>query len=652
MVAEKKKSAGATRGGIAKRRSAARTDKDGDLVMDSSSRGGRGGISKARGTSHAGRGKTSKPARAAVNSDAFQRQVLRHVASGEASTRSSKTNSHRPLEELRITGWTSSKAASNSDGGLSSLITWLEKKATLKSPSKKPVKIKKSRVEGDDLLLSVHGEDVAPIIRVNGFVFAGANIKIERASAQDLTAPAPGSDKESTVAMLKGVLERRYNPEMKLLDLSALGQDADLKASQIFDSRSTTSKFFPALMKVLEQQFKSNKEKDDAILSVTLANNELPNISAVTTLSQTLSQLKNLDLSNNAFADLTAIEAWRRRFSKLDHLVITGNPLEQAEPDYASKLLAWYPRLRILNGQQVRSDVDADKGFMATDLPFPIKPASFQDEGQIAENFLRTFFAGFDSDRAALAQHYYDDNSDFSLSVNTQAPRDPSSAAKTEPQEWDLYIKRSRNLKKIQQLPARQSRHFRGPKAIHDCWSTLPTTRHPDLATEASKWLIECQSQPGVPDPTGASQVGVDGFLITIHGQYDEMDVSTGQVKKVRSFDRSFILGPGGPTGVRVVNDMLTVRAYGGSQAFEPEEVHQQQQQQPESSAPGLPPAGLTPEVAEQMVLELQKQTGMTVAYAKDCLDQVAWEFERALQAFAAVRAALPPEAFTQPQQP
>lgn len=499
------------------------------------------------------------------------------------------------------------------------------------------------------MLLTVNAEDVPPITRMNGFVFAGAKITIEMASAQDLTAPAEGSDKQSTVAMLKGVLERRYNPEMKLLDLSALGQDADLKASQIFDSRSTTSKFFPALMKVLEQQFKSNKEKDEAILSVTLANNDLPNIAAVTTLSQTLPRLKNLDLSNNAFADMTALESWRRRFSKLDHIVVTGNPLEQAEPDYATKLLAWYPRLRILNGTQVRSDIDADKGFMATDLPFPVRSPNFQDEGQIAENFLRTFFAGFDSDRAALAQHYYDDQSDFSLAVNTQAPRDPSSAGKTEPQEWDLYIKRSRNLKKIQQLPARQARHFRGPQAIHECWSTLPTTHHPDLATEARKWLIECQSQPGVPDPTGASLVGVDGFLITIHGQFDEIDVSTGQVKKTRSFDRSFTLGPGGPSGVRVVNDMLTVRAYGGSQAFEPEDVPQQPAAQPEATVPGIP-VGLSPDVAEQMVLELQKQTGMTIPYAKDCLDQVSWVFDMALQAFTAVKANLPPEAFVQPQ--
>ena len=454
------------------------------------------------------------------------------------------------------------------------------------------------------------------------------------------------------MAMLTAVLARRYSSDNKLLDLSALGQDPDLKASAIFDNRSTTSKFFPALMKVLDSQFQTAAAKHDAILSVSLANNDLINIAPVTTLAQTLPELKNLDMSNNAFKDLAAIEQWRRKFSKLDHLVIAPNPLVDNEPDYVSTLLRWYPKLRLLNNIQVRTDDEAMKGFQVTDLPFPIRTPAFQDDGQIAETFLRNFYAAFDGDRAALAHHYYDAQSDFSLAVNTQAPRDPNAANAPQPQEWDLYIKRSRNLKKIQQAPARQARNFRGPTAIADVWATLPNTRHPDLATDAKKWCIECHVQSGVPDPTGTSPGGVDGFIVIVHGQYDEIDVSTNLVHKTRSFDRVFTLGPGGPSGVRVVNDMLTVRAYGGVQAFEAEDMAAQ----PIPAAveavvvPGLP-AGLTPELAEQMLLELQKQTGMVVGFAKDCLDQVQWDFDRALQTFNAVRANLGPEAFAVPPQ-
>jgi nuclear RNA export factor len=54
----------------------------------------------------------------------------------------------------------------------------------------------------------------------------------------------------------------------------------------------------------------------------------------------------------------------------------------------------------------------------------------------------------------------------------------------------------------------------------------------------------------------------------------------------------------------------------------------------------------MTVELAEQMVLELQKQTRMTLQYAKDCLEQVNWDFNKALEVFGNVRASLPAEAF------
>ncbi len=56
------------------------------------------------------------------------------------------------LREIRITGWTDSKAAANDDGGLSALLSFLERRATLSAEkialsrgqtARPPVKIKK-----------------------------------------------------------------------------------------------------------------------------------------------------------------------------------------------------------------------------------------------------------------------------------------------------------------------------------------------------------------------------------------------------------------------------------------------------------------------------------------------------------------------------
>ena len=48
------------------------------------------------------------------------------------------------------------------------------------------------------------------------------------------------------------------------------------------------------------------------------------------------------------------------------------------------------------------------------------------------------------------------------------------------------------------------------------------------------------------------------------------------------------------------------------------------------------------------MIIQLQQATSMTVSYAKDCLEQVQWNYDSALEIFNAVRATLPPDAFIQ----
>ncbi|KAM0712430.1 hypothetical protein Q7P37_011526 [Cladosporium fusiforme] len=638
----------ASRGPAATRRDRAKADRDGDLSMDGPVKGRGGRVGKSSG-SNARKDLTAggKP-KGGILSSASQRAILKHAGAGDVSMKGSKSVPSRGLTEIRITNWTKSKASNHADGGVSSLITWLEKKASNRLSSRvRKVKINKSQKEGEDLIISVPAEDAGAMLRLDGWQWAGINVKVERIGG-DANA-AGGSKTEQTRDMIKGVLERRYNIESKFLDLSVLRQDEKLKEQSIFNVKSTAGKFFPAMMRVLEGAFETPKDKDDAVQSVSLSNNELADLTVMSTLPQTLPKLKNLDLSNNKFEKLDQLALWKKRFYHLEQLILTGNPIEQAEPDYAASVIQWFPNLRSLNGIQVRTEEDIANRSKVPDLPFPIRTPAFQDEGGIAEGFIRNFIAGFDTDRAALTSLYYDEQSEFSYSVNTGAPRDPSNTEQTEKQEWGDYIKNSRNLKKITQLPARQNRKFRGPQAVSDVFVAFPKTKHADLATEAKKYMIEAHIQPGVPDPSGGSQSGVDGFFVSIHGEFDELDNTTGQPKKKRSFDRTFILGPGGPSGVRVVSDILTVRAYGGAQAFDPDNFEGWNGPAAAAPAPdGAPqlPAGLTIEVAEQMCLELQKQTRMTIGYAKECLEQVNWDFATALQAFESVKANLPPDAF------
>lgn len=492
-------------------------------------------------------------------------------------------------------------------------------------------------------------EDLPKFTRLDKFTFAGATLDIKhyqggKAQAQD----EADTGASSISTMLKAVLSRRYNQELKLLDLSHLGTDPELVNIGMFSTSSRESKFFPALMKVCDGIFTTAQQKKEAVVSVSLAGNNLTSIASVTTLAQTFPALINLDLSNNQLHSLSALEGWRWKFRQLDHLILSGNPLEAEVPSFKDDILKWYPTLRLLDHIPVRSS-DEVKAATTVTLPIPVLGPSFRDEANIGETFVKRFFVGYDSDRSALANGYYDAHSTFSLNINASAPRAILATDQKSP-SWDNYIKRSRNLTKVTHLPARTSRIHTGMDSIQQCWLTLPSTRHPDLLTESEKWCIECNSIPGLPDLSGQSLGGVGGLIVTVHGEFSEVDVSTGQTANKRSFDRTFILGAGhGFGGVRVLCDTFVLRAWGGSEAWKPEGAKilapASSLQPAEYSIPfpegfGVSGPGKTDEQVQKEILAvgLSKRTGMTLEYSGMCLEQSGWGIEAAIVAFEKVK--------------
>ena len=86
-----------------------------------------------------------KPARGGLLSATAQRAILRSAGARDVSMKEARISGARggPVE-LKITGWNKSKASSNPDGGVDSLIKWLEKKASTKLGSRtRSVRIKK-----------------------------------------------------------------------------------------------------------------------------------------------------------------------------------------------------------------------------------------------------------------------------------------------------------------------------------------------------------------------------------------------------------------------------------------------------------------------------------------------------------------------------
>lgn len=140
------------RGGVQKRNAgsrATRADKDGDLVMDATTtpgaRSGKGllNVQKSSRPGETSRGRTPPgPGRGGnLTSQRHQQAVLRGMNMKSVNVVESKAAA---LGALRVRGLQNSRAASNSDGGVESLLAFLERKASgFDSKNYKPVRIKK-----------------------------------------------------------------------------------------------------------------------------------------------------------------------------------------------------------------------------------------------------------------------------------------------------------------------------------------------------------------------------------------------------------------------------------------------------------------------------------------------------------------------------
>ena len=492
--------------------------------------------------------------------------------------------------------------------------------------------------QGDTIVAQVPFLDIHSILAWNDAQFASSKLKLaapslgrldvtERSEAVISRANPANKDTVDTIQTLEGVLANRYNPESKFLDLSRLGEDVLLKANGFFQFSSTTSKMFPALMQVAEKKFTTAQQKRDTVHSVSLAYNNLKDVRTVSSLSVTFPDLKNLSLEGNSIGDWKTLDNWRHRFRNLEQLVLSGNPIT-SQQGYIEEAYRRYPKLLMLDNvpvdPMVRRKVAAENAVPATApvgpdgrpiLPHKVQARFIQDDYGVGMKFLSRFFETYDADRTSLLREFYDAESLFSLSVNTSAPRAKEQQGIR--QFWDEYIPKSRNLKRVSHSKGRTDRLAMGPDEIAKLWGELPATKH-DLAN-GDAWNFDIWPVEVTP--------GVMGVLCTVHAEFQELNKVDGPQKIVhRSFDRSFMLRPDVLGEVKVANDMLVVRAYGGFDSWKPED----------GSGSAGNGGGQEGEAAKKSMCErLMAQTGLRLDWASMCLSETGWNMENAWKAFS-----------------
>ncbi|KAI0482294.1 hypothetical protein GGR56DRAFT_619364 [Xylariaceae sp. FL0804] len=628
-----------SRGGISKRQGrGTKIDRDGDLDMDASV--GAGGPSMKRGKNPPPNGPASRGSTRPPRPTAKAQQIIQRVVNGGGHDSTSRVASLRSARSgrkteapnvitLSVEGLKASKASSNEGGGLKDLLIFLERKASTIGQSSRAIRIKKSQINGDFVYITAIREDADEILKLNNFMFAGATLHITEApEGMPSQGAAPMSSKSLELKeQLRTVLSTRYDANTKLLNLSALGEDSVLSAIGVF-RESTPEKMFRALMAICDGLFKTPKEKREAVVSISLAGNNVNDVLQIMSLIDTFPDLINLDLSRNQFRDLKGLQKWRSRLRQCQTLLLNDNPIEVAVPQYHQEVMTWFPKLQNLSGVQVRTpeQVAAEEA-AARPTPMPQHGADFRDINRVGEGFIMEFIQAYDTDRQGLAAKYYDEQSTFSVAFNSRSPR----TSDVQSPSWGSYIKFSRNHTRITTTSARQQRLFTGTNLIQNVWQQLPPTRHPDLVSQFDKYLIDCHPIPGLMDPSGQNPLGVDGMVLTMHGEFEDQEPGTMNTAK-RSFSRTFVIGPGAPgrNPIRVVSDMLALKNHSVL---------------PTATAQPVAQSGEDAQ-KEQMIVELCKRTSMVPEYSRFCLEGANWNFDQALVSFNEKRGDLPADAF------
>lgn len=316
------------------------------------------------------------------------------------------------------------------------------------------------------------------LLNWSGVKFAGQSLRFSKGVSNISNQMGGGAStgSQSTIETISQFLKARYQPEIKMLNLSNVKQDPTLTAQGFFGSLSVSSKFFPALMKVA-----SDLKLD--VDSIDLSNNELQDLQTLTSMAQTFPKLQNLSLQNNNFTKIKVFETWRHKLNFLRELILFNNPIVQTN-DPAEiqtiklELMKSFPRLVVLNGEILRNEQ-----VLIANLSFPFESPEtmfFQDEDSrnLATNFIANYLKLWDANRSEL-MILYQNESQFSMQVDSSHPHliESGNSGYSGSTDFGYYLNNSRNLTRVSSIKARMAKLSIGQEQIYKSFQQLPKTR-------------------------------------------------------------------------------------------------------------------------------------------------------------------------------
>ncbi|KAF9985274.1 nuclear mRNA export, poly(A)+RNA binding protein [Mortierella antarctica] len=560
------------------------------------------------------------------------------------------------------------------------LIDFLRRRS---SPAKLSISNQQSNIDGSMVSFVLPDMQQARTVKgLSGIKFNGQKLTIKTTVDKELSQQSSTGNSSvpqksaGTIEAIRTFIHSRHNNGF--LDLENMAADPILRAASIVPpgGKMSRTNVGPVMMKVAKELF-------PGITTISFASNHLKSLQPISAVAQYFPKLQNLSLKDNDIQHFKDIENLAgKKLSSLRELILLDNPLRDRDIAknkddlaYRSQITKMFPSLQVLDQVPVAPKISFGLGDIANDtvssstLPKPIQGNFFDSPGTQAMvlEFLTSYFQLFDTNRAALV-NMYDNNATFSYAFVAEM----SPLQKSQSKRGDTWIeyKGSRNMTRNKDLTSRtQKLHVGNNAIIQQGLLALPETAH--NLSDASKVCVDAW-QTGTLLPAIC-------IYINVHGEYEQIK---GATKGRKSFDRSFIIAPAPPNSQAAMNgwkcliisDQLTVRNYNGSKAWQPEEVpNALTGQGPVAVAPAAgtsaapsqipghvavknapsqqPATGLEGLVPEQqaMVQELQRQTGLNVAFSLQCLMAVNWDIANGVKLVQQERANIPQDAWITP---
>ncbi|XP_069168462.1 nuclear RNA export factor 1 isoform X2 [Procambarus clarkii] len=417
---------------------------------------------------------------------------------------------------------------------------------------------------------------------------------------------------------LKRIMSDRYSPELKRLTLKNFHNDANLIKEGIFCPLYRQ----PNLQLVVDIIVENIPQVEE----IDLSHNKINNLDALGCVVTSCPNLQKLDLGKNKLLNMDSLN--QLAGLNLTELTLEGNPLcdkfRETEV-YISAVRKLFNKVLYLDGQELPKPIGFEVDEDDSKIPKSV-PAYFvlPDVKDLVLQFIEQYYQIFDTEDRKPLEAAYSKNALFSLTCHFP---DTGPGARLS----NLYISDNRNLKKVFASDQRHKLVFQGRSTIGCVLRQLPSTVH-----DPPSFTLDVP----VADPKL--------IVVTLSGVFRQ---HADRNPPIRSFTRTLTIIPEG-TGFCICNEQLFITRATIDQvkrAFKTPIVPVENIQPVPENVPVPQQDTLVP-LQEAMILKFSEASGMLPQFSQVCLEQNAWDFNKAGEIFTKLKAEnkIPPEYFAQ----